>query len=151
MFGSEGQVDMFHEEVGELMSALNKFKRGRVKAEEVITEIADVQIMAEQLAEMFGSIDVQHEKNRKLYRLALRVQKRALQNVGVEVTEEGEPLERYKHRATCKHCGMEDICLLKSSHGPKGGITMGCTMFSSCRRIQAWDKEHQFKLATVEE
>ena len=44
-WGTEGQIDMFHEEVGELLSALNKYKRGRVPAKEVITEIADVQIM----------------------------------------------------------------------------------------------------------
>lgn len=62
-------------------------------AKEVITEIADVQIMTEQLAEMFGGIAVQHEKMRKLDRLARRVQKAAMQEVGIEVTDEGEPME----------------------------------------------------------
>ena len=98
-WGKEGQIDMFHEEVGELLSALNKYKRGRVPAKEVVTEIADVQIMT---------------------------------------------------RMTCKHCGMEDICLLRSHHGPNGGITMSCNMFVRCRRNQNWDKEHQFQIATVE-
>jgi len=150
-WGKEGQIDMFHEEVGELLSALNKYKRGRVKAEEVITEIADVQIMVEQLAEMFGAINVRHEKMRKLSRLAIRVQKQFFVRQGFQVTEEGEPMERYKMRHQCKHCGMEDICLLHSKHGPNGGITMGCTMFSDCRRIKAWDKQFNYKIATVED
>lgn len=149
-WGTEGQIDMFHEEVGELLSALNKYKRGRVPANDVITEIADVQIMAEQLAEMFGGVAVQNEKLRKLDRLARRVQKSALQEVGIEVTDEGEPMERYKNRMSCKHCGMEDICLLRSHHGPNGGITMSCNMHVKCRRNQNWDMEHQFQIATVE-
>lgn len=142
---------MFHEEVGELLSALNKFKRGRIKTDEVVTEIADVQIMAEQLAEMFGPLNVQHEKTRKLNRLAVRLQATSLRDMGVKVTGEGEPMERYKHRMTCKHCGMEETCLLQSHHGPNGGITMACTMLSKCRRIQKWDKEYQYEIATVEE
>lgn len=150
-WGKEGQIDMFHEEVGELLSALNKYKRGRVKAEEVITEIADVQIMVDQLAEMFGTINVRHEKLRKLSRLAIRVQKVLLQQQGIQVTDEGEPLERYKMRHQCKHCGMEDICLLRSKHGPNGGITMGCSMWSDCRRIKAWDKQYQYQIATVDD
>lgn len=149
-WGKEGQIDMFHEEVGELLSALNKYKRVRVKAEEVITEIADVQIMVEQLAEMFGSVAVYNEKLRKLDRLARRVQKAALQEVGIEVTDEGEPMERFKNRMACKHCGMEEICCLRSHHGPNGGITMSCNMFVNCRRNKNWDKEHQFQIATVE-
>ena len=141
---------MFHEEVGELLSALNKHKRGRCARHDVITEIADVQIMAEQLAEMFGSVAVYNEKLRKLDRLARRVQKVALQQMGIEVTDEGEPMERYKNRMTCKHCGIEEICCLRSHHGPNGGITMSCNMFVKCRRNQNWDREHQFQLATVE-
>jgi NTP pyrophosphatase (non-canonical NTP hydrolase) len=149
-WGTEGQIDMFHEEVGKLLSALNKYKRGRVPAKELITEIADVQIMTEQLAEMFGSVAVYNEKLRKLDRLARRVQKAALQEVGIEVTDEGEPMERYKNRMSCKHCGMEEICCLRSHHGPNGGITMSCNMHVKCRRNQNWDREHQFQIATVE-
>lgn len=149
-WGKEWQIDMFHEEVGELLSALNKYKRGRVHSNEVVTEIADVQIMAEQLAEMFGSVAVYNEKLRKLDRLARRVQKAALQEVGIEVTDEGEPMERFKNRMACKHCGMEEICYLRSHHGPNGGITMSCNMHVKCRRNQNWDREHQFQIATVE-
>lgn len=149
-WGIEAQVDMFHEEVGELLSALNKYKRGRVGKDAVVTEIADVQIMAEQLATWFGEDEVRKEKEYKLNRLARRVQKASLRDVGIETTEEGEPMERFKNRMTCKHCGMEDICLLRSKHGPNGGITMSCNMFANCQRNQNWDKKYQFQIAKVE-
>ena len=74
-FGAEGQIDMLHEEVGELLSALNKYKRGRASVEEVVTEIADVQIMCEQMAFIFGSEAVAAEKERKLIRLQQRIDK----------------------------------------------------------------------------
>jgi len=60
-------------EVGELLSALNKYKRGRATKEDVITEIADVQIMCEQLAFVFGEEEVEHEHERKLIRLQQRI------------------------------------------------------------------------------
>lgn len=150
-WGIEAQVDMFHEEVGELLSALNKYKRGRVGKDAVVTEIADVQIMAEQLAVWFGEDEVRREKEYKLNRLARRVQKASLRDLGIETTEEGEPMERFKNRMTCKHCGMEDICLLRSKHGPNGGITMSCNMSANCRRNQNWDKKYKFQIAKVEE
>lgn len=74
-YGVEGQIDMLHEEVGELLSALNKFKRGRVSADEVITEIADVEIMCGQMAMIFGPEKVEAEKERKLIRLQQRIDK----------------------------------------------------------------------------
>ena len=72
-FGVEGQIDMLHEEVGELLSALNKYKRGRASVEEVVTEIADVQIMCGQMAFLFGPEAVAAEKERKLIRLQQRI------------------------------------------------------------------------------
>lgn len=74
-FGAVGQIDMLHEEVGELLSALNKYKRGRATVEEVVTEIADVQIMCEQMAFIFGPEAVAAEKERKLVRLQQRIDK----------------------------------------------------------------------------
>lgn len=72
-FGSASQVGMLHEEVGELLSALNKFARGRCSREAVITEIADVQIMCEQMAVIFGAENVDAERKRKFMRLAERI------------------------------------------------------------------------------
>lgn len=74
-YGIEGRIDMLHEEVGELLSALNKYKRGRVSADEVITEIADVEIMCGQMAMIFGPEEVDAEKERKLIRLQQRIDK----------------------------------------------------------------------------
>lgn len=72
-FGSASQVGMLHEEVGELLSALNKYARGRCSREAVVTEIADVQIMCEQMAAIFGYEDVDAERERKFVRLAERI------------------------------------------------------------------------------
>jgi NTP pyrophosphatase (non-canonical NTP hydrolase) len=72
-FGKENQICMAVEEVGELLSAINKFKRGRATEHDVITEIADVIIMAEQLSIIWGSGNVEAEKERKLLRLKERV------------------------------------------------------------------------------
>ena len=72
-FGIENQKKMLHEEIGELLSALNKYDRGRVNDEAVITEIADVMIMLEQMAFIFGEEEVEAEKERKLQRLLDRL------------------------------------------------------------------------------
>lgn len=45
---------MVSEECAELINALCKYKRGRVTDSDVITEIADVMIMCEQMAYYFG-------------------------------------------------------------------------------------------------
>jgi len=72
-YGVSAQVDMLHEEVGELLSAINKHKRGRASDKEVITEIADVMIMCGQMAFLFGEEEVAKEKERKLIRLQQRI------------------------------------------------------------------------------
>jgi hypothetical protein len=48
-WGADFQIGMVAEEVGELLSALSKFKRGRIRPMELASEIADVQIMLEQI------------------------------------------------------------------------------------------------------
>lgn len=68
-FGIRSQVDMMQEEMDELGVALNHWKRGRAKDDEVITEIADVIIMAVQMGIIFGEDEVTAEVNRKLERL----------------------------------------------------------------------------------
>lgn len=74
-WGVDSQVYMAYEEMGELLSALNKLLRKRVTVDDVITEIADVQIMTEQLALIFGQEKVETEKERKLKRLEERLNK----------------------------------------------------------------------------
>lgn len=72
-WGFESQAWMAIEEMGELASALSKLRRGRVEAKEVITEIADVLIMTEQLRLHFGKEAVDVERNFKLFRLKERI------------------------------------------------------------------------------
>lgn len=73
-FGPQSQIDMCIEECSELINALEKYRRGRNTKEDVITEIADVQIMCEQMQELFGNIAVAVERDRKIRRLIERIE-----------------------------------------------------------------------------
>jgi NTP pyrophosphatase (non-canonical NTP hydrolase) len=72
-WGIEAQVFMVMEETGEMLNALAKANRGRVTSEEIITELADVSIMMEQMASYFGWDEFKKEKQRKLERLGGRL------------------------------------------------------------------------------
>lgn len=72
-FGPKSQKEMAKEECAELIDALCKEQRGRASEHDVITEIADVMIMMEQLALIYGSERVAAEKARKLVRLERRI------------------------------------------------------------------------------
>lgn len=74
-FGPESQINMAIEECAELINALCKLRRERVGTIDVVTEIADVQIMCEQLAYMFGDQTVADERKRKIERLQKRLTK----------------------------------------------------------------------------
>ena len=75
-FGIGSQIDMAVEECSELINALEKYRRGRVGVQEVVTEIADVQIMCAQLEYMFAgdSKIVDAERMRKMDRLRGRIE-----------------------------------------------------------------------------
>lgn len=75
-FGVSSQIDMAIEECAELIDALMKYRRERVGAQEVITEIADVQIMCAQLEFIFGgeSRIIDAERMRKMDRLRSRLE-----------------------------------------------------------------------------
>lgn len=72
-WGIINQVFMVMEECGELLNVLAKAKRERATPEEIITELADVSIMCEQMAYHFGKEAFLKEKERKLERLKHRV------------------------------------------------------------------------------
>ena len=72
-FGQSSQKMMAMEECAELINVLAKEKRGRTCNQEVITEIADVMIMTQQLAVIYGKDAVEEEMNRKLSRLEERI------------------------------------------------------------------------------
>jgi NTP pyrophosphatase (non-canonical NTP hydrolase) len=68
-WGEEAQVNMLNEECGELITAVAQFKRGRTNHHDVMTELADVFIMVEQVATMMNYEDFEKELDRKLVRL----------------------------------------------------------------------------------
>ena len=68
-WGVEAQRNMAFEEIGELLTALARDRRGRATPEEIITELADVTIMCEQLATVLGFDLYKLEIERKLLRL----------------------------------------------------------------------------------
>ena len=72
-YGVTSQLDMVIEECSELINAIEKYRRGRVGEVDIITEVADVRIMIEQLYIMFGRDKIENEIDRKLERLSKRI------------------------------------------------------------------------------
>ena len=77
-YGIEPQRKMAIEEMAELTNALMKQDRGRNTEADVIEEIADVTIMMQQLAIIYGPSAVQEQIEYKTQRLALRLKKHSL-------------------------------------------------------------------------
>lgn len=74
-YGIIAQKWMLIEECGELLNAFAKLERGRANKEDIITELADVHIMVEQMAYFFGFDEFKVEKERKLVRLNERLKR----------------------------------------------------------------------------
>lgn len=74
-WGEEAQINMVFEEIGELLTALSRFKRGRANYNDIMTELADVSIMVEQIAALMNYEDFETEKDYKLTRLKERLEK----------------------------------------------------------------------------
>lgn len=74
-YGIVAQEWMLVEECGEMLNAFAKLRRGRASKDDVITELADVHIMVEQMACFFGLEEFKAEKERKLARLEERLNK----------------------------------------------------------------------------
>jgi NTP pyrophosphatase (non-canonical NTP hydrolase) len=72
-WGVEAQIRQATEEAAELIVVLNHNWRGRADADLVAAEIADVQIMMEQMAEVFGTEKVVLARREKLERLRERL------------------------------------------------------------------------------
>ena len=77
-WGENAQINMLYEECGELIAAVAQFSRGRTSHHDVMTELADVSIMVEQLATLMSYEDFEAEKDRKLNRLKDRLEKHEL-------------------------------------------------------------------------
>ena len=74
-YGVEPQRKMAIEEMAELTNALMKFDRGRNTVEDIVEEIADVTIMMQQLAIIYGQNAVDLQIDYKTARLAKRLNK----------------------------------------------------------------------------
>lgn len=75
-YGISSQKMMAIEECAELTNALAKLPRGRASQADIITELADVSIIVDQLAMFFGEKAFIEERNRKVRRLEERLEKR---------------------------------------------------------------------------
>lgn len=75
LYGRQAQIDVAVEECAELINAIQKQRRRRVGDKEVIDEIADVRIMTEQLALIFGEQEVEARRQFKLARLQSRMER----------------------------------------------------------------------------
>ena len=74
-YGNRAQINMALEEMGELIVALQHELRGRASLVEVCEEVADVQIMMEQLALIFDKDIVRNYYDAKIKRLEQRLNK----------------------------------------------------------------------------
>ncbi|MCM1318766.1 MAG: hypothetical protein NC217_00055 [Muribaculaceae bacterium] len=68
-YGKEAQTQMLFEEMSELQNAICKHNRGRDTADHVCEEIADVMIMALQMAFIYGEKEVEKWAQLKMLRL----------------------------------------------------------------------------------
>lgn len=87
-FGRDNQISQATEEMGELIAALNHIKRGKCTKDDVCSEIADVLIMCNQLAEIYGRQDVQMHIDDKLKRLRKQCYEKNLLLTDNELIEE---------------------------------------------------------------
>ena len=72
-YGYDAQEKMVIEECSELLFALCKHSRNQCTDDDIITELADVHIMVEQMAVRYGIKRFTTEKKRKINRLKERL------------------------------------------------------------------------------
>jgi NTP pyrophosphatase (non-canonical NTP hydrolase) len=76
LWGEDFQKSMFHEEIGEVLTAMSHEKRGRCGKEAVLEELADLQIMLNQMVVLYGTDDEFKDIiNAKLTRLVNRIER----------------------------------------------------------------------------
>ena len=61
LWGRQAQFDQLHEEIGELMVALNHLKRNRCELKDVVIELADVRLMLNAIQILLGIKDEEYE------------------------------------------------------------------------------------------
>lgn len=59
--GMEKQLQHFHEEIGELMTSISHYKRGRCTKEQLIVELVDARMMIDAVQEAFQITKKEYE------------------------------------------------------------------------------------------
>jgi len=72
-WGEQAQIDVLGEECSELSAEMSRVMRGRTDEEELAEEIADVEIMIEQMRRMLDESTIEKAKVQKLKRLRSRL------------------------------------------------------------------------------
>ena len=72
-FGAQSQKELLIEECAELIQALQHEKRGRINPEDICEEIADVQIMLNQISLLYPQRLIHNATERKMSRLKKRI------------------------------------------------------------------------------
>lgn len=93
LYGAEHQIDKAIEEMGELTTALIQYRDKRINKGEVLTEIADVRIMMEQLTEIFGHAEADVVYKKKVDRLSATIQRKFEE----DRVHDSKILERVRH------------------------------------------------------
>ena len=76
LWGEDFQKSMFHEEIGEVLTAISHNKRGRCGNDAVLEELADLQIMLNQMVILYGTDEeFKTVLNAKLTRLVERIER----------------------------------------------------------------------------
>lgn len=75
-WGDELQKSLFHEEIGEVLTAISHEKRGRCGKDAVLEELVDLQIMLNQMVILYGTDqESQDIFDVKIYRLIDRIER----------------------------------------------------------------------------
>ncbi|MFA5403938.1 MAG: hypothetical protein WC358_03285 [Ignavibacteria bacterium] len=80
-FGVENQFNQFHEEIGELMVAINHYRRGRCSLEDIAVEMVDVLQMIEALRNVYGIDDEMFNRIKDQQWLKLESQIEKIENM----------------------------------------------------------------------
>lgn len=67
--GAEGQLSVLQEECGELVAAVSQFRRSRIDADALASEVADVLVMCEQAVYVLGAERVRAAIRAKIEKL----------------------------------------------------------------------------------
>jgi len=72
-WGIDAQADMAEEEAAEFIVASKHYAQGKIDADELVDELADIRIMQEQLTEFIGRERVERRVREKMDRLRERL------------------------------------------------------------------------------